>query len=362
MAKLGMVIDLHKCTGCGACGIACKTENNTQDYSNGRYYNWANYYTYTTGKFPDTKVVTLPTLCNHCSDAPCVTACPVNPKAMFKSADGVTLHNDERCIGCQMCSVACPYSDKDVATAGVQYSVISYNSDDEFAQSFWRNKNEWIAGCTASGNEVSEKAGTLPPNMNEYTHPDYQSVRRNGITEKCILCNHKTTKGELPHCVVSCPSEARTFGDFDDPKSEVSKLIAQYHPKQLKNNKGEFLASGEVGTKPNVYYIREYNAPVVSVNDDFAYDSKSKIQYIKVYPNPVDYYTNVQCIIPKDGNYTLMLFNSAGQVVQTLIQDEYISKGNVNFKLAADKLPSGTYICILKNGEVIESQNIIVNH
>lgn len=362
MARLGMVIDLHKCTGCGACGIACKTENNTQDYSNGRYYNWANFYTYTTGKFPETKFVTIPTLCNHCSDAPCVAICPVTPKAMFKSEDGVTLHNDERCIGCQLCIDACPYSDKSVESAGVQYSVINYNSDEEFTHSFWRNKSMWIPNCTSSGSEVSEKSGALPPNMNEFTHPDYEQVRRNGITEKCILCHHRTTKGELPHCVVSCPSQARVYGDFDDPQSEVYKLIAQYPPKRLKNNKGEFLNDGESGTKPNVYYIREFNTSVLSVNDDFSFHSKDSVQYLKIYPNPVDYFTNIQCTIPKDGSYTLMIFNSAGQVVQTLIQDEYLSKGNVNFKLAADRLPSGTYICVLKNGEFIESQNITVNH
>lgn len=362
MSRLGMVIDLHKCTGCGACGISCKTENNTQDYTNGRYYNWANFYTYTLGKFPDTKVVTIPTLCNHCSDAPCVEVCPVNPKAMYKSPDGVTLHNDERCIGCQMCIVACPYSDKNVETAGVQYSVISFNPTDEYTHSFWRKKSELIPGCTSSGFEVSQKAGAIPPNMNEYSHPDYQPVRRNGVTEKCILCNHRTIKGELPHCVVSCPAEARTFGDFDDPNSEVSKLIAKYPPKRLKNNKGEFLNADENGTKPNVYYIREFNSAVVSVKDDFVKESTNKIEYIKVYPNPVDYYTNIQCIIPKDGKYTLVLFNSAGQVVQTLIKDEFIGIGTIDFRLTADKLPSGSYICVLKGSDIVESHNIIVNH
>jgi hypothetical protein len=57
-----------------------------------------------------------------------------------------------------------------------------------------------------------------------------------------------------------------------------------------------------------------------------------------------------------------MLFNSAGQVIQTLLQDDFVSKGTIDFKLTTDKLPSGSYICVLKNGKVIESQNIIVNH
>ncbi|MFN3269875.1 MAG: 4Fe-4S dicluster domain-containing protein, partial [Candidatus Kapaibacteriota bacterium] len=190
MARYGMVIDLHKCTGCGACALACKTENNTQDYSNGKFYNWANYLTFTTGKFPSTKVVTIPTLCNHCSDAPCVEACPVNPKAMYKSPEGITLHNNDRCIGCQRCITACPYSDKDINAAGVQYSVINYLPSDDYTHKLWRDKTELIPGCTASGDEVAKKAGSIPPNMNEFSDPDYQPVRRNDIVEKCMLCRH----------------------------------------------------------------------------------------------------------------------------------------------------------------------------
>ena len=71
-----MVIDLRKCVGCGACALACKTENNTALRSNGQTYNWADFLHETSGKFPDTKYKTIPVLCNHCSNAPCVEACP----------------------------------------------------------------------------------------------------------------------------------------------------------------------------------------------------------------------------------------------------------------------------------------------
>jgi Fe-S-cluster-containing dehydrogenase component len=256
MARYGMVIDLHKCVGCGACAIACKTENNTLNRSNTQYFNWADYYTSTEGQFPNTNYQLLPVLCNHCTDAACVTACPVNPKAMFKSPEGITLHNDERCIGCRMCQGACPYSTKDYSQSGDQYSVISYTG--AAGKDFWKDKTAVIPGGTGSGEEVATKVGKAPPNANIYEHTDYQPIRKSDITEKCILCDHRRKDGLDPYCVASCPAQARTVGDFDDPNSQVSKLIAQYPYKLLKNNKGEFQSTHDSGTKPNVYYIREY--------------------------------------------------------------------------------------------------------
>ncbi len=90
MAKYGMAIDLQKCLGCGACALACKTENNTEFEQDGRKYNWADFLASTEGTFAagDVKHTVRPVLCNHCTDAPCVRACPVSPKAMFKTEDG----------------------------------------------------------------------------------------------------------------------------------------------------------------------------------------------------------------------------------------------------------------------------------
>ena len=251
MTQYAMVIDMRKCVGCGGCALACKAGNNTALRKDGQTHNWADFLHETSGKFPNTKYKTTPVLCNHCSNAPCVEACPTEPKAMYKTKDGITMHNNERCIGCLQCQEACPYSMDEVKRDGEhgEYSVISFNEEGEPYQPFYQDRDELIPGCTASGAEIAQKAGATPPYETKYSHPDYESVRRDGIVEKCIFCEHLVKKGELPYCVEACPAGARVFGDLEDQTSDVAKLLKKHKPSVLKE---------EAGTKPNVYYIREY--------------------------------------------------------------------------------------------------------
>jgi molybdopterin-containing oxidoreductase family iron-sulfur binding subunit len=230
--KLAMVIDLQHCTGCGGCAIACKSENNVQSGNV-----WAKVKTITRGKFPNVGFVAIPTLCNHCENAPCVKGCPTG--AMHKGYGNITMHDPKKCIGCKTCMAMCPYD------------VISRHYKDP--HSHWRSEDALIKGCTSSPKEVTEKAGgKVIPYYNDAPEKSTlgSGLRYKGIVEKCNLCEHRVKKGLLPHCVLSCPCKARVMGDLNDPNSAVSKLLARYQPWRLKE---------DLGTEPKVFYVRSFN-------------------------------------------------------------------------------------------------------
>jgi len=250
--KFGMVIDLQRCVGCGSCAFACKAENNTRERGNGQSYNWADFLMKTEGTFPNVTHSVIPVLCNHCSNAPCVEVCPVTPKAMYKTPEGITMHDDATCIGCRACQGACPYSNSalsDASLNGTEYSVISFNPFDASSQPKWADKTAMIAGLTASGAETAQRAGATIPAMNKFAGGDVDPIRKAGVVEKCTLCYHRTSKGMQPACVEVCPSQARIFGDQDDSNSAIAKVLKAKKSFRLKEDKG---------TRPNVHYVGKY--------------------------------------------------------------------------------------------------------
>ncbi len=83
-----------------------------------------------------------------------------------------------------------------------------------------------------------------------------------GTTEKCNFCMERIDAGQVkglkpgadreatPACVNNCQARAMTFGDLDDPDSNVSQLIKQGHAFQL---------HPEFGTDPSIFYIDKSN-------------------------------------------------------------------------------------------------------
>jgi len=251
--RLGMVIDLGRCVGCGACAFACKAENNTRNRAEGQSFNWADFVVKTEGTFPNVTHVVMPVLCNHCSNAPCVEVCPVKPnKAIFKTPEGITMFDNALCIGCGRCQKACPYSQPelgDESLAGEAYSVISYNEEDAPTQPQWADKTALIPGVTGSGAETAQRAGATTPSMNQWQAGEVPPVRKAGTIEKCTFCHHRVSNGLQPACVEVCPSQARIFGDQDNASAPIARILRAEKSFRLQEEKG---------TRPNVHYVGKY--------------------------------------------------------------------------------------------------------
>ena len=132
--KLGLVIDLDVCVGCHACVVSCK-EWNTGGYGaalsdqhpygadiSGAWLNRVHTFEVVpeggeiVGEAGEARIVHFPKSCLHCDDAPCVTVCPTG--ASYKrSADGIVLVDEDKCIGCGLCAWACPYGAREMDLA-----------------------------------------------------------------------------------------------------------------------------------------------------------------------------------------------------------------------------------------------------
>jgi len=229
MPRYAMVIDLQRCTGCSACSISCRSENNVPE---GIY--WANKITETSGVFPNVRYHYMPTLCNHCENAPCVRGCPT--KAMHKLENGITMHNPKKCIGCKYCEFNCPY--------GVIYFNWTY------PHKTWKSNEKVLEGTATPLEEVAKVGGKTIPYYNPEREDTLAGIRPKGVVEKCTFCDHRIKRGKLPRCVDACPADARIFGDMNDPNSKVRQLLGKFRPFRLRE---------QIGTEPHVFYIRDFN-------------------------------------------------------------------------------------------------------
>ncbi len=203
--RLGMVVDLDKCMGCWTCAVACKQENNVPE---GLFYLrvltiGGEGIDVPAGTFPELNLAYQTTSCFHCDNPPCVKACPVG--ATYKQDNGLVTVDYDRCIGCRYCMVACPYDNR------------VFN---------WRDPVQDPAVDVAP-------VGNIEP-------------RHKGVVEKCNFCEHRAAEGLEPRCVVACPAGARTFGDLDDPDTEVSRLLRE---------RASYVVFPEKGTVPSLHYL-----------------------------------------------------------------------------------------------------------
>ena len=180
----GMVFDQNKCVGCRDCRIACNETNKLPKGVTRLLLELQDdKIEGKRGYAADRRYVRVS--CQQCSDAPCVTVCPTGAAHRDPKTGIVTMYAD-KCVGCKYCIVACPYNARFI---------------------------------------------------NEETK----------VADNCDFCLHtRLEKNEQPACVESCKYDALIFGDINDPKSYVSKLLAVKDSVRIRP---------ELGTEPQLRYI-----------------------------------------------------------------------------------------------------------
>lgn len=177
--QMAFIVDMKRCIGCDTCVIACKVEN---DVETGRFRlkvldsHRDPIFEKPQGIYPKLTQQWLPTMCHHCVDAPCVSACPTNT-LWRRDEDGLVMLDVDKCIGCQRCGEECPYD------------ALSFDEE-------------------------------------------------SGAADKCSACAHRVEENLQPSCELVCPTRAIHFGDINDPASKVAQIIATREVKVLAESRG----------------------------------------------------------------------------------------------------------------------------
>lgn len=246
----GMSIDLNACDGCGACVVACHTENNVpvvgkQEVINRREMHWLRidrYYSadeqaeedHDYAKMEEAvanpQVVFQPMMCQHCNNAPCETVCPV--AATTHSSEGLNQMTYNRCVGTKYCANNCPFKVR-------RFNWFKYNNNDEFDYHMNNNLGKMVL------------------------NPDV-TVRSRGVMEKCSMCVQRIQSGKLQAkkegrlvndgdvstaCASACATGAITFGDLNNQKSEIRNLMDD------ELNDRAYNVLSEINVRPNIWYL-----------------------------------------------------------------------------------------------------------
>ncbi len=208
--KWGMFVDPEACTGCRACQVACKAENNTPPA-----ISYMVVIEEVHGTFPYTRRLYTPKPCFHCEQPSCVLACPVS--ATYQTPDGTVAMDYMKCIGCRYCMTACPY--------GSRY----FDVGDEYAE-----------GCDG---EVAYEHRPSPEYSRAWPREHHTSPI--GNVRKCHHCQHRLDRGSLPACVEACPADALAFGCLNDRDGYLRAAISTHATHRLKE---------ELGNGPKLWY------------------------------------------------------------------------------------------------------------
>ncbi|MBW2274832.1 MAG: 4Fe-4S dicluster domain-containing protein [Deltaproteobacteria bacterium] len=235
--RWGMNIDNDRCIGCSACVAACHIENNIplvgeEGVAWHREMSWLRIERYVDEgdrsdgmerrpfpnreKLGETDVRYAPMLCQQCGSAPCESVCPVI--ATYHNEEGLNGMIYNRCVGTRYCANNCVYK------------VRRFNYFD-YSQHNW------------------------PGLFDLMLNPDV-TVRQQGVMEKCTFCVQRiqearqTAKDEgrpiadgevVTACQQSCPTQAISFGNLRDEKSQVQKDADEpnrsYHSLQVLNTR-----------------------------------------------------------------------------------------------------------------------------
>ena len=174
MTRLGLFIDVTRCSGCHNCFLACRDEHYGNDYPgysaaqplHGQF--WMQIKEVEGGRYPRPRLDYIPIPCQHCQNAPCIDA--AKDGAVYRRDDGIVMIDPEKARGQEQIVASCPYR------------VIYWNADLELPQ-------------------------------------------------KCGMCAQRLDQGDKePRCAEACPTGAMVFGDIDDPSSEISQRLREVSP------------------------------------------------------------------------------------------------------------------------------------